>query len=147
MRERDGSAAVEQSREVVVQPVIDPMHGGLRRDALEVTAICLGAGDREPRGEQLSPQQAGGIEALQVDVLGVAGERERQARDQRGEPRNGRAAMREVRVQMPDVRGGEQPLGQGDGLKQLLEVHLARPRPARFPRSHRLRERRRGAPG
>ena len=76
---------------------------------------------------ELAPQQPGRVERLRVDVLGVAGERERKPRDRRGEPGDGRRAVREVRVQMANGRRLEQPVGEIDGEQELLHVHLARP--------------------
>ena len=105
-----------------------------------MAAVGLGAGHDERGGVHLAPQQAGRVELLGVDVLRVAGERERQAGDRRGQPGDGRRAVREVRVQPGHVAGPVEPVGQVHGTKELEDVELAGSRPEPAPCADRLGE-------
>ncbi len=91
-------------------------------------------------------KQAGRVQLLAVDVLGVGGEREREPGDHRGEPRNGRRPMRVVRVQMSHVPGLAKMVAERDRLQKLLQVDLPRRRERSVARPHGLCERRRAGP-
>ena len=114
--------------EVGVQAVVDEVH--VRASAPAAAGASLLAPVQvttNDGGAHLAAQQAGRVQRLPVDVLGVAGERERQPGELGRQPGHGRGAVREVGVQVPHVPGLDQPVGQVDGLQELLEVDRARP--------------------
>ena len=59
----------------------------------------------------------------------MTGERERDAGDRRGEPCDRRTTVCEVGVDVGDVAGGVDPVGQLAGVQQLLHVDAARTPP------------------
>ena len=110
----------------------------------QVIAVRLGAGHHHSSRTDLPGEQAGRVQRLAVDVLGMRGERERQAADERREPGDRRGAVAEVRVQVAHPGIVEHTIGDGDRLQQLLHVDLARPRHDAVARTDRLRRCRRG---
>ena len=94
----------EQRAEVGVQPVIEAVDLGARRHVAQHPPVGPRAGDGEASRLELAAQHAFGIRRVGVDVLGVAGERERQPGDLRREPGDCRGAVRVVRVQVPHGR-------------------------------------------
>src|SRR4029079_5190142 len=70
----------------------------------------------------LARQQTRGVERLQVDVLRVAGEREGHVEQRRGEPRDRRRTVGEVRMQATDATGPEDRVPEPAGLEELLDV-------------------------
>ena len=95
----------------------------------EMTPVRLRARDDEPGGAELSAQQPAGVELLGVDVARVARERERHAGYAGRVPRDRRRAVGEVGVQVPNVTGLEEPVGERDAEKELPQEDLARKRP------------------
>ena len=67
----------DEAGEVGVQPVVHEVDRRGRAERPQVVDVGAGARDGERRRPQLAGQQTGRVERRAVDVLGVAGERER----------------------------------------------------------------------
>jgi hypothetical protein len=144
VRRGTGDRLREEPGDVVAEPMVDAVDPRFGGDALQVPAVGLGARDREARREQLPSEQPGRVQRLRVDVLRVARERERDAGDPRRVPGDRRRSMREVGVEVADVRKVEEPVGEGDALEELLEEDLARSCEAGRARAAGERDRERG---
>ena len=119
-------AVGEQAREVGGQAVVDEVDSRRGRDRAAGGATLASVQVTAKRAaSSLRRSQPFGLSS-RVDVARVAGERERQAGDARGEPGDRGRPVREVRVQVADVGRVEQPVGERDRLQQLLDVDLAR---------------------
>ncbi len=122
----DGRRILEQSGEVGVQPVVHHVHRTTRCDRLEMLRLASVQVTTNLAALHLAGQQAVRVLIGLVDVLGVAGERERQIEDVRRPPGDRGRAMREVGVDVGDGRTMRQLVGDGSGAHPLLQVHRTR---------------------
>jgi hypothetical protein len=118
---------LHEAGEVGVEAVVHEVDGRVGRQRAERLGVGRGAGHGERSRPQLACKQAGRVERRLVDVLGVARERERQAAQAGRQPGHGRGAVGEVGVEVGDVADRIDPVGDGDRLEELLQVHLAQP--------------------
>ena len=141
----------QQAREVGIQSMTDGIHGRAAAQPRKILTVGLGAGDREARRVKLAPQQPGRVQRRAIDVLGVSGERERQAGDQRRQPGDGGRAMAKWACRCAHV-GRQRAAGRpARPPEELPEVHLFRLRAqtcaGRAPPADRRRRRRASTPG
>jgi len=111
----------QQPREIGVQPMVHAVHGDAVGDPRQVPSVRLGAGHGEARGADLAAEKAAGIERRLVEIARVRREREGDAADHGGQPGHRRRPVAEVRVQVTDVGGAPQAVGERGRLEKLLD--------------------------
>src|SRR6185295_7017520 len=130
----------QQVGEFRVQAVVDAANVCVWLDPEQVFTIRIRAGNDKTRRAHFAPQQSGRVERATIDVFGVSRERERQAGDDRGEPRDCGRAMTEMRVDVLDVLRLENELRGPNCLEKFFQVQLSRRGEETAACSHGLRE-------